>query len=196
MTDDYVVGATTDIEDAAAFYISQPEAEGDEPVLISYYKKAVIGEHAAKLKVHKIARYLQVHGINWSQCWLSCSAVQRQERVTLSVCVHDRFKKKPVSGDMEEALANNNEGYYIKCCSGVSDNFLAVIKQPGQDPLYKTACRSYQSSFDNENVLMLFQIIRPTQSQFTETSSEQVKGIITQLKKYEVPSLQAMEFQN
>ena len=37
VTDDYVVGATTDIEDAAAFYISQPEAEGDEPVLyISY----------------------------------------------------------------------------------------------------------------------------------------------------------------
>ena len=57
VTDDYVVGATTDIEDAAAFYISQPEAEGDEPVLISYYKKAVIGEHAAKLKVHKIARW-------------------------------------------------------------------------------------------------------------------------------------------
>ena len=38
-------------------------------------------------------------------------------------------------------------------------------------------------------MLMLFQIIRPAHTQFTETSSEQVKGIITQLKRYEVAGL-------
>ena len=144
-------------------------------------RNAVIGEHAAKLKVHKIARYLQVASTGPNAGSLVVQYNVRKESHCRFV-FHDRFKKKPVSGDMEEALANNNEGYYIKC-SGVSDNFLAVLKQPGQDPLYKTACRSYQSSFDNENVLMLFQIIRPAQSQFTETSSEQVKGIITQTRR-------------
>ena len=181
--DDCVVGATSDIDEAAPFYISQPE-DSEEPVLISYYKKTAIDEHSAKLKVHKIARYLQVVSNSGS---LEVQYNVKKESHCRFV-FHDRFKKKPVTGDMEEVIADNNEGYYIKCCGG--DGFLAVIKQPGNDPLYKTVCRPYQTSFDNENVFMLFQIICPAQAKYTETNSDQVKGIISQLKRYEVAHLE------
>ena len=187
--DDCVVGATSDIDEAAPFFISQPE-ESEGQVLISYYKKTVIDEHSAKLKVHKIARYLQVATNGPNSGSLEVQYNVRKESYCRFV-FHDRFRKKPVTGDMEEIIADNNEGYYIKCC-GVSqgDSFLAVIKQPaGIDPPYKTTCRTYQNSFDNENVFMLFQIICPAQAKYTETNSDQVKGIISQLKRYEVPHL-------
>ena len=185
VNDECVVGATTKVEDATAFYITQ--AECDEPALINYYKKTENDEHSAKLKVQRIPCYLQVSSIGLNAGSLEVQYNVRKASHCLFV-FHDRLLKKPV-GDMVETLANNNEGYYIKC-EGVPDSFLAVVKQPGKDPLYETACRRYQTSFDDENVLMLFQIIRPDHYQFTETRSVEVRGIITQLKQYEVARLE------
>ena len=187
--DDCLVGATSDIDEAAPFFISQPD-ESEKPVLISYYKKTVIDEHSAKLKVHKLARYLQVATNGPNSGSLEVQYNVRKESYCRFV-FHDRFSKQPVTGDMEEIIADNNDGYYIKCLGGSNnDSFLAVIKQPGNDPPYKTTCQTYKDSFDNENVFMLFQIICPAQTKYTETNSDQVKGIISQLKRYEVPRLE------
>ena len=181
--DDCIVGATTDIKNAATFFICQPVEDLSEPVIITHYRRKA-DDTAAKLRGQTMTRYLQVAVNGPNKGTLECRC-DIKSRPYGRFMLHDRFNKKPVVDELESVLTNNKEGYYISCIGRKDspESFLAVIRQPrGRDPPYSTACRSYKDSYDNDDMLMLFQFIRPAT---IETHSDQVKGIISQLKRYE-----------
>ena len=101
--------------------------------------------------------------------------------------LHDRLLKNLTPTIEVSDWVNGSEAYYINCSRRkfARDGYVAVKKVQGRAhdrPTYITACfPSIDYHSDDHDVFMLFQLLRPSLKQLSESRSQQMKDIIAKL---------------
>ena len=188
--EDNSVLVTDDIKNSSTFYIFQPEDRDiQNEFLVGHYKhSAGSRQSAARCEEKRIVSYLEapVSFLGYNDGPLKVKQNIKEEYCRFML--HDRLLKTLTPTIEVSDWVNGNEAYYINCSRRrfARDGYVAVKKVQGRAPdqpaCYITGCfPSIDYHSDDHDVFMLFQLLRPSLKQLSESRSQQMKDIIAKL---------------
>ena len=113
--------------------------------------------------------------------------------------LHDRLLKTLTPTVEVSDWVLGIEAYYVNCSRRrfARDGYVAVKKvqqRPEDHPSYITACfPSIDYHDDDENIFMLFQLLRPSLKQLAESRSPQIKSITAKLASFAGNAIAGLE---
>ena len=174
--------ATDDIKKSSTFYITQSEDRDTKNEFLIGYKRP--NSAAGNRRVtYFLEAPVSTFGYNLGPLKVKRNVKEEYCRFTLQ----DRlFKNLTPTVEVSDWVLGT-EPYYINCSRRrfARDGYMAVKKvqqRPEDHPSYITACFPLIDYHDNdENIFMLFQLLRPSLKQLIDSHSPQVKDITEKL---------------